>query len=234
MELIYIFIYIIIFIILFYLIIKVNQLSTEKFDATTDAVKTIYKLDVEAIRNLSSIASNLVTTTNYTVPANLIVANSINASSATISGILQSNSAIILGNLTAGSATISGNLIAGSATISNLIANTINNTGTTTISGILQTTNIKTNNINISGDINISGSLILPNKWTITTDTSGIYFKYDNTNMFSVGYDGVFRIGVWLIGPNTELKELHFNRPADNPYWNKYMAIQPGYTFWWP
>ena len=246
---------ILIFIILFYLIIKVNQLSTEKFDATTNAVKTVYNVDVEAIRNLSNFANNLATTNNYTVPANLIVTSGITATNSTISGALTAYSTTISGALTANTATISGALttntinntgtttitgILGTTTINStnitisgaLTTNTINNTGTTTITGILGTTTINSTNITISGDISISGKIILPNKWTITTDISNLIFNYDNNKKFAVDSNGIVSIGIWLIKGDNNGDELHFNRPADDPNWGNYQAIKSDYTWW--
>jgi len=73
-------IYFIITIILFlYLFYKINR-KTENFDATSDiktAINSVYNADVEAIRNLSSIASTLIANGGLVVPGNLNITDTI-------------------------------------------------------------------------------------------------------------------------------------------------------------
>jgi len=74
------FIFGIIFLILFYLIYKIDMLQSqlqiiEKFDSTSDAIQKavndVYTADVEAIRNLSNLASTLTISGKLTVPGGL-------------------------------------------------------------------------------------------------------------------------------------------------------------------
>lgn len=233
-------IFIVIFIILFYLIVKINKLSAEKFDATSDTVTTSYNTDVAAITHLSTITSNLNNTNKFNVPASLNITSNLNSKNTTISSVLQSNSATISGLLESKSnVTISGLLTASSVTISGgLIANSILNTGTTTISGILNTTTINCNNMSISGDVNIvsiSGTLnkiILPNNWSITTDiSSNIYFNNNNNKRFLINgttkTNPIIRIGKWNIISKDGLKQLWFQRYDATSKW---MAIKSNYS----
>ena len=108
---------------------QINCLKKEHFDSASDikdAVKAVYKADIEAIRNLSSIASSLSSTNALTLPANITIPGTLNTKGAvTFDGTLNTTgAATFTGDSTvAGNLTIkSGNLIIGDWTI-----NTANN-----------------------------------------------------------------------------------------------------------
>ena len=94
----YNYILILIFILFAYVIYEIKCLKKEHFDSTSDikdAVKAVYKADIEAIRNLSSIASSLTANNNLTLPADFKVTGASNFQKDATFG---------------GNATISGNL----------------------------------------------------------------------------------------------------------------------------
>jgi hypothetical protein len=89
--------YFIITILLFlYLNFKIYNKNNkiEGFDTTSDikqAINQIYNADIEAIRNLSSIASTLTTSGGLTVPGNLIVKQMLWTSGGTAGGGMQTH-----------------------------------------------------------------------------------------------------------------------------------------------
>jgi len=103
---------------------QINCLKKEHFDSASDikdAVKAVYKADIEAIRNLSSIASSLSSGNALTLPANITIPGTLNTKGAvTFDSTLNTTGAVTFtGNSTvAGDLTIkSGNLIIGNWTI---------------------------------------------------------------------------------------------------------------------
>jgi hypothetical protein len=149
---------IILFVILFYKINNLEKQNIENFDATTDsinvAVKAIYNADVESIRNLSSLATQLTTNGSLTCPGNLKISNGVQANSS-----INADGSVSFAN---GNFTIDTN---GNITK----CGKVNTTGDLNVGGILNVTN----DINGQGDVNIQQG-----KWfRCHGGGSGIYWQ---------------------------------------------------------
>ena len=100
---------------------QINCLKKEHFDAASDikdAVKAVYKADIEAIRNLSSIASSLSSGNALTLPANITIPGTLNTKGAvTFDGDL-----IVKGNIIVeGSGTFKKSMTTPDAIVSNTL-----------------------------------------------------------------------------------------------------------------
>ena len=179
-------------IIIFYLLYCNICSKKEGFDTTADvktAINQVYNADIEAIRNLSSIASQLITG-GLTVPGDLNITNNLYVKSSDPGHQVQIGTSQIkfrgdgkahyalTNDSTDGKFKISnsgGNGEIGKGFVNDCM--TIDTTGNTTIAGTLTSgTIINENNANIKGDISIgghatiAGKLRLPNNTTISSD----------------------------------------------------------------
>ncbi len=172
------FILIIMIIIFMFDPIKTFLLGTEHFQ-TTDQTN-YYQTDVEAIRNLSSIASTLTSSDIIISPGSFNITSDVNiTNNLSISGNINASNAIInTRNInTNGPVSISGNL---NATTGNTTLGAVSINGGATVNG---TINHNTGNLNIRGTVNLNNnnSLNLTNSGSINLVNGAINTKFINS-----------------------------------------------------
>jgi hypothetical protein len=176
---IYFIILLALFLILFYKIYKLENIK-EGFDATSDmkaVINQVYNADIEAIRNLSSIATQLTTNNTLTMPGALNITNELSVKTGDPGKQVKIGSSQIkfrgdgivhygLTNDKDGKFKISN--LSGSADIGSGFVNdciTTDPTGNTTING----------NLNIGGGITTGA--ITSRDWFRVKDDNGFYFQ---------------------------------------------------------
>ena len=192
---IYFLVILFLFMIIFYKIYNLENKNNENFAVTDDiktAINQVYTADIEAIRNLSSIATKLTISGGLVVPGKLQINDDI-----TISGNLLAKKICVIGK--------SGD------NISSTVSDSVHNANTMCIvgqdsSGAGSARQIKMwDNVKISNDLNVGNGLTVANGLTIT---NGKLNLPNNTSFSADGDDATHWLRLQQTNNPSQYKSL--------------------------